>query len=465
MTFHYTNRDSIMLTDLLPEVLSKILSYLPGKDIFHVGQCSNYLRQVTMSDHIWKRCAKHEFQLDVDRANSQLEPFERLDMKSRCMRVFYLRLLMTYGPFLQRVLLRSNLKYYGGLSKLVYHDWTLLLVVLDPPPFPNPEKDLQPLILCEIYVDQANQVVLRGDHPFMKTVKKLCLYNTGLLLEYKALTKNRKQYLDTFTQQHGLRQFLDYEAFVKRRYKKYVKYFAKGRQHFRIITLPTDEGYRDKVKYYVKGRHRFRPLQRFSSDRGFCPIPIGFFKGTYSVHGMEMIRIFYDDNNGLIGVKVTGDTNVPCNEITFEAKLLQPVEFDEDVRRNFRKISEYLKTVSDMDMTTVNDMNPRRLKQFHLPYGCAVDGSLLDDIFQTYIWQFKASYQVAEPGFEYPSTIDSVLVIFSEDVFGLIVIDFKCLSIYSRVHENLAATCFSDLFPKINLGESRPGQNAAVNII
>ena len=54
----------------------------------------------------------------------------------------------------------------------------------------------------------------------------------------------------------------------------------------------------------------------------YCPIQPGLFKGTYSGHGIEIVNIFYEqDERTLIGKKVTGDENVPCNQESFKAFL------------------------------------------------------------------------------------------------------------------------------------------------
>ena len=62
------------------------------------------------------------------------------------------------------------------------------------------------------------------------------------------------------------------------------------------------------------------------------PITPEIYKGRYNVHGIRVIDMYYNVTpRSIIGRKVAGDFNVPCNEITFQVCLTDPIVFPENV--------------------------------------------------------------------------------------------------------------------------------------
>ena len=50
-----------------------------------------------------------------------------------------------------------------------------------------------------------------------------------------------------------------------------------------------------------------------------------YFLGTYSTHGIEIIKIDYSTNDQIEAIKLTGDPNVPAGKITFKADLSKDI--------------------------------------------------------------------------------------------------------------------------------------------
>merc|ERR1712150_190342 len=89
-----------------------------------------------------------------------------------------------------------------------------------------------------------------------------------------------------------------------------------------------------------------------------------------------------------------------------------------------------------------------------LPAECDCEYPLeLSDSFNTVNWRFEASCQIASDMFQNPEWIDGNLVIFSEDMFGVIFMaeehGFNSLTIYHRVQENLSAVHYEDVFKDV----------------
>ena len=91
------------------------------------------------------------------------------------------------------------------------------------------------------------------------------------------------------------------------------------------------------------------------------------------------------------------------------------------------------------------------IQPFVLPVECECEYPLdSSDLFQSANWRFEATCQIASDMFQNPEWIDGNLVIFSEDMFGVIFMaeehGFNSLTIYHRVQENLASVHYKDVF-------------------
>ena len=148
---------------------------------------------------------------------------------------------------------------------------------------------------------------------------------------------------------------------------------------------------------------------------------------------MELVNVFYDDvNKSIVGRKVTGDPNVPCQEVTFQASLTDPVVLPEDSRECLA-IESYLNNEhNSVDFANVSATNQRHTT-FVRPVDCSTDVNLDEDIFRTKIWQFKCSCQVAYHNFSQPRMICGMFIVFAKDVFGVLFLEeMRTLSIFYK---------------------------------
>lgn len=158
------------------------------------------------------------------------------------------------------------------------------------------------------------------------------------------------------------------------------------------------------------------------------PLNLAFFKGTYSVHGLEIISLLYeDDRNKVKAIKITGDPNVPAGEITFRADLPYCMNLDLDIQRTLGDIERIEPSLSDLDW---NELSPHQ--PFVIPSGCYGSHSQLPDHC---LARFHGFGQIAGTGYQNPSYVPGHWIIFNEDLFGFLWISLESISIYHRVNE------------------------------
>ena len=150
----------------------------------------------------------------------------------------------------------------------------------------------------------------------------------------------------------------------------------------------------------------------------------------------------------MVGEKLYGDRNVPFNQLTFKAFLNNPMALSKDTQGSISKIKEYMRKSEQISLPT-EDIKPT-IYPFILPNECDCEFPLDDEVFQNSIWRFEATCQIASDMYQSPEWIDGNLIIFSDDLFGVIFMaeshGFNSLTIYHRVKEDLSAVHYEDVF-------------------
>ena len=397
---------AVNLCTLPPEIIDEILSHLKGEDICRVASCSRQLRLRALKEHVWKDCAKRDYSVELDVGAKD-------SIESHSARLFYMLVLRKYGFWVGKYLQRSNFKYYGGLAIMLYHDWSLYLVILHPPPFPHIERDLQPEALCKVSLDSAGKINVQSCNSYggIESVKLTCS-GSNETLEYKEES--------------------DPEIDMDVQFSKFKERFGLDHEFFDWEGVLVTERFHSNMQYIRNGHQTFSRLSMTNLACGFEPISQGVYKGTYNVHGIELVHVYYDNaSKSIIGRKVTGDPNVPCKEITFQASLVDPIFLPENVL-DLSGIEAYLKN-DHMSMDFLDLCSTYVAPTKFDIMDCEYDWDMSDDIFRTKTWQFKCSCQVSPENFSDPEMIDGVLIVFSKDVFGVIFLeDFGSLIIFRR---------------------------------
>ncbi len=88
-----------------------------------------------------------------------------------------------------------------------------------------------------------------------------------------------------------------------------------------------------------------RPTAADSKGDRSLPIRPGLFKGTYGSHGNELISLSFEksedggDLHKFVGVKVTGDPNVPFGKVSFEGSLDDYLELTAEEQETVQMLS------------------------------------------------------------------------------------------------------------------------------
>ena len=122
--------------------------------------------------------------------------------------------------------------------------------------------------------------------------------------------------------------------------------------------------------------------------------------------------------------KITGDPNIPQEQITFRAFPNRPVFPSEEQQGSM----DDLEAVESVSPDSVN-LEPQR---FYLPddIHCDLDKKLIPSVC---LGRFKADTQLADHGYENPEFFSSQLVIFNQDLLGMFIFELDKFKLFERV--------------------------------
>ena len=407
-----------MLHTLLPELIEHVLSYLPASDIVHVSRCSRYLQNIAFNEHLWEKYAHLNYGVDLHRDRNS-------PSKNTSVRLFVLLILDQYGKFLSSFLRKKSFRYFGGLAKLFYYDWCLYLVELKPFAFPRIEENLQCEFIFKLYIGKDNKVEVSNFLPFCNEPMTICVDDKYLCVysEPSDDWRNSQDYQESLMQRAD--RFIARHPEAPHRFEEYLMDICTGQQIFTALNLRTFVG-------------------------SLCPIQPGLFKGCYAGHGTEIINLFYeDDGKTITGLKILGDPNVPSGEISFQANMCKPLNLTRDMQSTLVDLCVAMDMQDETDISAVKNDGPQN-SPFRLPQGFDIRGiSSSNPILDKYVWRFSGSVQLAVFGFENPSFVDANLVIFSEDIFGILILELARMNMFYRVKEDVLASDATVIFPDV----------------
>ena len=144
----------------------------------------------------------------------------------------------------------------------------------------------------------------------------------------------------------------------------------------------------------------------------------------YGSHGVELIHI--QDGQG---VKVTGDPNVPFNEVTFRVTHGDPIDIPLDLQASIEGV---MRATEEYEQFTAVQVPGEDLSlDFVVPENMQERVPIPHTKCRG---RWVAEAQIAEWGFKNPSFIPANVVVFSEDEFAVMFLELNCISLYRRLN-------------------------------
>ena len=156
----------------------------------------------------------------------------------------------------------------------------------------------------------------------------------------------------------------------------------------------------------------------------------GLFKAVYGGHGVELVH-FQDGQ----GVKVTGDPDVPFNEITFRVTCGQRISLPIEIQGDSMELKEVTEKHFNR-YTLLNDVD------FAIPnlFDFVIPESMhrRDEVPKTLTrclgrWVGEASLEIIENDF-FPHYTPANLILFNDDVLAVMLLDPYLIRMYYRVN-------------------------------
>jgi len=388
--------EKFQLMDLPAEVILNIISFLKPINLCTLRCVNVFLKDLCDKESIWISRSKSDYQVKL-KVDEKFSP-----------RVFYQNVLHKFGKMFG-LWQRQNLKFYSGVLRVFYEDKTVVFENLVPTS--DIYSDLRRLKFLTVSLDPDNhsKAVVSSHDKMTNTQNVTIKYGPGTKLDIVNCNM-----MDYITSPQEWRELLEV-------FKSWDSSQDSELALMKFVSL-----------YHSRSTFSYLPLfsldwtDRHLSPQSSCPIMPGLFQGSYGGHGVELIhlQVYWHTMQGARGVKITGDPNVPFNEITFnileEDCLDIPMDLQETVR-GVRIAMLEKKTVSynedlSMDFCVPRDMVKRVPVEWTQCKG-----------------RWAAQAQIASHMFQDPQFIQANFVLFSKDVFAVMFLDLNKISMFHRV--------------------------------
>lgn len=401
------NVQAMNLLDFPNEIFVQILSFLSVEDIHSLSLVCKSLQDITRIDEVWRLQSKKDYEVTIHPGGS-----------FSC-RNFYFKVLKQYGGLLG--LWQVSITSYGGLLEVKYEDGALVASEYHAiHPFVEKPLRSRTMFLIRLNINGEVGPICFGDNrePHSATIfqtddPNAFHYSCGDLSVHKHLTTmqdHKQEFMDWF---HGeLGTAFNAEMFP----------YSKELLLMKMLTI---------MRYNMN--FEYKRLE-WPMSKAKEPIEPGLFKGTYGAHGIELIMLSFEETNRVKATKITGDPNVPAQEVTFWVNLNFPLTLNCEEQQTIRNLNAI-----DVVEVSFDSSKPTPGPQpFRLPADCPTRHNNVPD---TCLYRFQAWGQIAGHGFSNPSFSGGHWIVFSQDVFGFLWLELSMLSMYFRVHDFDKSVC------------------------
>jgi len=382
--------------DLLPpELQIKILGNVSARDIASVSQINNQFKKISYEEFLWILLTLKDF-------NVKLTVTEKFSPRN-----FYQRVLFPYRKTIG-VWQRQNLQDYSSLLRVSVRDECLLYEELIPPPRIQDPIQRVEFLRVRCGRDDPAAVIVNLNKLAVSDVVRI-VAPAGLDTDLKVIMPNIRDHTTNPVEWRQIMQ--DFLSLM-----------------FGQVPLNDLLLMRFMKTYHSRALYAYRRLQ-MNWTNSSQPIKPGLYMGTYGAHGVEMISVTSPGSmKGTTGRKVTGDPNVPFNELTFRVIEEECLDVPLEAQRDMQELSEFLE-------------NPQYIRyqegqklDFVVPADCLEREAVG---FNTCKGRWNCECQVAHHGFSDPSFIRGNLVVFDDNMFAVIFLALSSVSLYRRITDEL----------------------------
>ncbi|XP_030831744.1 F-box only protein 31 [Strongylocentrotus purpuratus] len=394
-----------MNIDELPlEVITSIFCRLPGKDLAIVAQTCKEFHEASLVEAVWLLKCKEEFGVDAELQEPEVESYRQL----------YTKVLYPYGHLLG--VWQAQRGPYGGLVKIQMTEGMIKAVQYYTP--------VDPRVYLPIRVKDLFQVRL---DPQDGLAHLECLKGKGgphkLGISRKSSESDPEFTLNCYEpKKHGASMFHDLIM-------------------EELDDLTIDEFHVDHLKMKYMKLEEFDSICTFKSLEppktvDNMPVKPGIFKGTYGGHGIELIYVTYVGNR-MMGMKITGDPNVPATKVSLEVHLDKPMVLDLVQQESVHALEDL-----DLQIVRPSSEQPQESQPFRLSSevhdrGMSLLGEETGLDLRRCKQRFYGTGLIAMSGFRDAERTPAHCIIFNEDVMAFLWLKLKSVSIYSRVKEDI----------------------------
>ncbi|TRY63487.1 hypothetical protein TCAL_06851 [Tigriopus californicus] len=405
---------SLSLIDLPPEILCHVVSFLPVVSVPALAQSCRVGQSICDTETVWDALTRREYRI-------HLQPHSGFSSKA-----FFQKILVKYGRYLG-LWQRFDLEHYGSLHQFYYHDHALHFIEWIPPCNPN--------VLSNLRVKHFFSIGLDLEHNVLINAEPKDRWLGGSIIEIKDLKD---------------RLWLDLSNCPDLTLDP-LSWFEEL-NHFAMIYTgaPYNRGEHQLLTmqflslYHKRTNLCFQRLKQLSPPNpSEVPIRPGLFKGTYGPHGIEIVNLQFqqtgDDETEFLCIKVTGDPNIPFDQVTFKGNLSDFIVLSSDEQADLQCLSEVLP-----------DKNQPKLNWKEHPAQSLIIPNQVQtrsDLPQVRNAQsrFLCQCQIAGHGFRHPQFISGHFLVINDDLFAVLFIELASLSFYHRIQTDLDRVCFDPL--------------------
>jgi len=386
--------DQIELLDLPSEVFLNILSFLNPLDLCSIRIINVFCKDLCDKESVWISKAKSDYKVKL-KVEESFSP-----------RIFYQHVLHKFGPMFG-LWQRQNLKFYSGILRVFYEDKTVVFENLVPTQ--DIYSDLERLKFLTVTMMTENKKPMVTSHDKMTSTQNVKFSLTpGSNLDI--INSNMKDYI---TSPSEWRELLE-------EFKSWDTSQDTELALMKFVSL-----------YHSRTIFSYLPLNwsnRFLTTTASCPLKPGLFKGSYGGHGVELVQLqihmFGSTMLGATGVKITGDPNVPFNEVTFRILGEDCLNIPEDLQGTVRGVRTAM-----MEKETA-PFRENQVQSFRVPMDMSERVPIR---WTTCKGRWAAEAQIASHMFQDPQLIEANFILFSEDEFAVMFLDLNSVSLFHRV--------------------------------